>query len=180
MHNETIARNYAEALLVLAQRAEDLDGWGAMIGGLADAMRRDQRLTTFLAAPQVAAADKKAILERAFADIAPRTLVRFLQKLVDNRRQMLLPDIATEYANLVDETAGRVHAQVTLAREASEADRARIADQLTEALGKIVVPHMIVNPAILGGIVVRVGDKVMDGSVRKRLSLLRTRLTAAR
>lgn len=180
MHNETIARNYAEALLVLAQKAEDLDGWGAMIGGLADAMRRDQRLTTFLAAPQVAAADKKAILERAFTDIAPRTFVRFLQKLVDNRRQMLLPDIATEYANLVDETAGRVHAQVTLAREASEADRARIADQLTEALGKIVVPHMIVNPAILGGIVVRVGDKVMDGSVRKRLSLLRTRLTAAR
>ena len=180
MHNDTIARNYAEALLTLAQRAEDLDGWGAMIGGLADAVQGDQRLTTFLAAPQVAASEKKAILERAFGDIAPRTLVRFLQKLVDNRRQMLLPDIATEYANLVDEAMGRVHAQVTVAREASEADRARIAEQLTEALGKTVVPHVIVNPAILGGIVVKVGDTVMDGSVRKRLSLLRTRLTAAR
>jgi F-type H+-transporting ATPase subunit delta len=180
MHNQTIARNYAEALLALAQKADDLDGWGALIGGLADAVQRDQRLTTFLAAPQVAAADKKAVIEKAFADIAPRTLVRFLHKLIDNRRQTLIPDIATEYATLVDEVAGRVHAQVTLARDASEADRVRIAEQLTETLGKLVVPHIIVNPAILGGIVVKVGDKVMDGSVRKRLTTLRSRLTAVR
>jgi F-type H+-transporting ATPase subunit delta len=178
MHNQTIARNYAEALLTLAQKADDLDGWGAMIGGLADAVQRDQRLTTFLAAPQVAAAEKKAIIEKAFADIAPLTLVRFLQKLVDNRRQTLIQTLPRG-GELVDETAA-AHAQVTVAREASEADRARIAEQLTEKLGKTVVPHVIVNPAILGGIVVKVGDKVMDGSVRKRLSTLRSRLTAAR
>jgi F-type H+-transporting ATPase subunit delta len=77
----------------------------------------------------------------------------------------------------VDESAGRVHARVTLAREASDADRAAIARQLSERLGKTVVPHVHVNPAILGGVVVKVGDTVMDGSVRKRLSMLRTRLT---
>lgn len=180
MRNQTIARNYAEALLSLAQKANDLDGWGAIVGGLADAVQRDSRLTNFLAAPQVSAVDKKRVIEKAFIGSVPRPLVRFLQKLIDNRRQMLLPDIATEYANLVDEASGRVHAQVTVAREATEADRARIADQLSAALGKTVVPHVIVNPDILGGIVVKVGDKVMDGSVRKRISLLRGRLTAVR
>lgn len=180
MRNQTIARNYAEALLSLAQKANDLDGWGAMVGGLADAVQRDARLTNFLAAPQVSAVDKKRVIEKAFMDSVPRPLVRFLQKLIDNRRQMLLPDIATEYANLVDETSGRVHAQVTVARETTGTDRERIAAQLSEALGKTVVPHVIVNPDILGGIIVKVGDRVMDGSVRKRISLLRSRLTAPR
>ena len=180
MRNQTIARNYAEALLSLAQKANDLDGWGAMVGGLSDAVQRDARLTNFLAAPQVSAVDKKRVIEKAFMDSVPRPLVRFLQKLIDNRRQMLLPDIATEYANLVDETSGRVHAQVTVARETTGTDRERIAAQLSEALGKTVVPHVIVNPDILGGIIVKVGDRVMDGSVRKRISLLRSRLTAPR
>jgi F-type H+-transporting ATPase subunit delta len=143
-------------------------------------VQRDGRLTNFLAAPQVSAVDKKRVIEKAFMDSVPRPLVRFLQKLIDNRRQMLLTDIATEYANLVDETSGRVHAQVTVARETTETDRERIAAQLSEALGKTVVPHVIVNPDILGGIIVKVGDRVMDGSVRKRISLLRSRLTAPR
>ncbi|MFP5356383.1 MAG: FoF1 ATP synthase subunit delta, partial [Gemmatimonadota bacterium] len=74
------------------------------------------------------------------------------------------------------EAEGRVHAQVTLAREATDADRAAIAKQLTRSLGKTVVPHVHVNPAILGGVIVKVGYTVMDGSVRKRLPTLRSRL----
>ena len=125
------------------------------------------------------ASRKNEILQNAFGPVLPRMLVRFLQKLVDNRRQTLIPDIAVEYANLVDETEGRVHAQVTLAREASEADRAQIAKQLSARLGKVVVPHVQVNPGILGGVIVKVGDTVMDGSVRKRLATLRSRLALA-
>jgi F-type H+-transporting ATPase subunit delta len=106
----------------------------------------------------------------------PRVLVRFLQVLVRNRRQMMIPEIAHEYRALVDEVEGRVHAQVTMAKEPVGDERAAIARELTRALGKEVVPHVTVNPAILGGVVVRVGDTVMDGSVRRRLSLLRSRL----
>jgi len=179
MRDSTIARNYAEALLALARRANALEAWDATFHAVADAVQQDQRLVNFLAAPQVAAADKKRVLEKAFATALPRPMVRFLQKLVDNRRQMLIPDIAVEFANLVDASEGRVHAQVTLAREASDADRAAIARQLSDRLGKTVVPHVQVNPAILGGVVVKVGDTVMDGSVRKRLSMLRARLSGA-
>lgn len=180
MRDTTIARNYAEALVALAGKAKSLDGWGATFGALADAIMQDVRLQNFLAAPQVAADEKNRVIEKAFAGKIPQPMLRFVQKLVDNRRQMLLPEIATEYAHLVDAQAGRVHAQVTVAREASEADRAAIAAQLSARLGKTVVPHLTVNPAILGGAIVRVGDTVMDGSVRKRLNMLRGRLAAGR
>lgn len=180
MRGSTIARNYAEALLSLARKAEDLEGWGDYITAVADAVEGDQRLRNFLAAPQISGADKNRVIEKAFADYLPRTMMRFLQKLVLNRRQTLIPQIAVEYAGLVDEASNRVHAQVTLARDANDADRAEIAAQLSKVMGKEVVPHLFVNPAILGGIVVRVGDRVMDGSVRKRLSTLRGKLAYVR
>jgi F-type H+-transporting ATPase subunit delta len=176
MRSETIARNYAEALLELARRGGDLAGWGNMISDVADAMGRDETLRHFLESPRIAAEQKNEILGKAFEDRMPRVLVRFLQALVHNRRQMLIPEIAHEYRSLVDQVEGRVHAQVTVATEPVGDERAAIARELTRALGKEVVPHVTVNPAILGGVVVRVGDTVMDGSVRRRLSLLRSRL----
>ena len=176
MRGETIARNYAEALLELARKGGDLTGWGNMISDVAEAMERDEHLRRFLESPRVAAEQKNEILGKAFQDRMPRLLVRFLQVLVHNRRQMMIPQIAHEYHLLVDEVEGRVHAQVTVATEPVGDERATIARELTRALGKEVVPHVTVNPAILGGVVVRVGDTVMDGSVRRRLSLLRGRL----
>lgn len=180
MRDSTIARNYAEALLVLAGKAGDLNGWGDAIGALANAVSTDERLHNFLAAPSISAVDKNRVLEKAFGASFPAMLVRFVQKLVDNRRQMLLGEIAAEYANLVDAQQGRVHAQVTVAREANESERAALSQSLSATLGKHVVPHITVNPAILGGVVVKIGDTVMDGSVRRRLATLRSRLLAAR
>ena len=180
MRATTIARNYAEALLVLAQRDKGLDGWGEAINGVVTAMENDARLRRFLEAPQISAAEKNAVIGKAFIGKLPKTMVRFLQKLAQNRRQMLLPQIAIEYGNLVDEASGRIHAQVTLSREASDGDRKVIADQLSRAFAKTVVPHLSVNPELLGGVVVRVGDRVMDGSVRKRLKTLKARIVSAR
>jgi F-type H+-transporting ATPase subunit delta len=178
MRDTTIARNYAEALLALARKADDLQAWGRLIDDVANAMERDERLRRFLQAPQVSAEQKNAVLSKAYEDRAPRLFLRYLQQLVKNRRQMLIPAIAEEYRNLVDEAEGRVHAQVTLAKDVDAEQRAEIARQLTHTLGKPVVPQVRINPNILGGIVVRIGDRVMDGSVRRRLGILRTRMLA--
>ena len=180
MRDESIARNYAEALLALARKENAATEWGSLIHAVAAAIEGDLTLTRFLAAPQVSADDKIAVLGNALKDKAPKLFVKFLQKLVMNRRQLLIPEIAIEYGNLLDAAEGRVHARVTVAREASEADIAAMTVALTKALGKTVVPHVSVDPRILGGVVVRVGDSVMDGSVRRRLSALRARMASGR
>jgi F-type H+-transporting ATPase subunit delta len=178
MRETTIARNYAEALLELARKSGDLAGWGRMIEDVANAMDRDDRLRHFLEAPQISADQKNAVLSKAFEDRAPRLFLRYLQRLVKNRRQMLIPAIANEYRDLVDEVEGRIHAQVTLAKDPDSEERAAIARQLTHTLGRPVVPQVRVNPNILGGIIVRVGDRVMDGSIRRRLAILKGRMLA--
>jgi F-type H+-transporting ATPase subunit delta len=180
MRETTIARNYAETLLELARRAGDLRGWGELIEQVSDAVETDRRLRIFLESPRVSGQQKKEVIQKAFGGALPRDFVRFLQALVTHRRQMLVPAIAHEYHDLVDQVEGRIHASVTVAREADEADRQVIATQLSRALGKDVVPHFHVNPAILGGVVVRVGDTVLDGSIRRRLAALRANMLGAR
>lgn len=176
MRDTTIARNYAETLLVLAGKANDLRGWGATITEVATAMNSDKKLRLFLESPRVGAAEKNAVLGKAFGERVPRNLMRFFQSLVTHRRQMLIPEIARVYLDLVDEAEGRLHANVTVARETPDAEKASIAAHLSRMFGKEVIPHLIVDPAIMGGVIVHVGDTVVDGSVRKRLASLRKRM----
>jgi F-type H+-transporting ATPase subunit delta len=176
MREPTIARNYAETLLELAQKAGDLGGWGEMIDKVADGMESDRRVRQFLESPRVSAQRKNEIFQKAFGAQLPRNFVRFLQALVTHRRQMLIPEIAHQYHDLVDQVEGRVHASVTVAREPDDADRELITSQLSRTLGKEVMPHFHVNPSIVGGVVVRVGDTVLDGSVRRRLATLRAKM----
>jgi F-type H+-transporting ATPase subunit delta len=176
MRQSTIARNYAEALLELATRAKDLRGWGTLMQSIADAMAQDQKLRVFLETPRVDVGTKKGVLRRALADRAPGKFVLFVESVVSHRRQMLIPEIAQEYNDLVDQVENRMHANVTVAREADEKTRKLIATRLSKVFDKTVVPHLTVDSRIIGGLVVRVGDTVMDGSVRRKLSTLRNRM----
>ena len=180
MRDSTIARNYAETLLVLATRAQDLRGWGKMLTDVANAMRENATLRLFLESPRVSSAQKSEVIGKAFTDRMPRLMLRFLQTIVQHRRQMLIPAIAEEYLNLVDEAEGRIHARVTVAKETDDAGRAAIASQLSRMFGKDVVPHLSVDPSIMGGVVVHVGDTVLDGSVKKRLASLRRKMLTGR
>jgi F-type H+-transporting ATPase subunit delta len=180
MRETIIARNYAETLLELARRAGDLHAFGEAADNIVDAIQRDRTLRLFLESPRLSAHQKNQVIARAFDGQLPSLFVRFLQALITHRRQMLLPEIAREYHDLVDQVEGRMHASVTVAREVDDAERGTIARELSRAYGKEVVPHFAVNPAILGGVVVRVGDTVLDGSVRRRLASLRNRMLGRR
>ncbi len=180
MRDTTIARNYAETLLVLATKAKSLRGWGDMITDLARAMESDATLRLFLESPRVSAQKKNEVLSAALQDRMPRLLVKFIQSVVSHRRQMLIPEIAREYLDLVDAAEGRMHARVTVAMEQTEAETSAIAKQLSRLFAKEVVPHIAVDPAIMGGLIVHVGDTVLDGSVRKRLATLRRRMMVGR
>ncbi len=100
----------------------------------------------------------------------------FLQAVVRRGRQQLLREIATEYYRLLDVKLNRVRAGVTLARPADDSLRRSIQEALSRQLGKEVLPSFSVDPEILGGAIVRVGERIHDGSVRKRMTKLRRHL----
>jgi len=181
MNDATIGRNYAETLLVLANRSGDAaqEEWGTLIEELGGAMREDRKLRTFLESPKISAGQKIEVLGKALGKKVPRPFLKFLEILVGKRRQMLIPSIANEYRALIDASEDRVHANVTLAREPGAAEEQALTGQLSRLYGKKVVPHITLNPAILGGVIVKVGDTVMDGSVRRRLATLKSRMIAS-
>jgi len=166
----TVARNYAEALFAAG------DKYGDVLDAVAGAIQADERIATALESPRVSKAAKAQILERALKDEAPAEFVRFLQAVVRRRRQGLLGEIAQEYQVLLDHKLNRVHAGVTLANEPDARTQKQVVERLTKALGREVRAYFRSDPKILGGVVVRVGDRIFDGSVRRRLTALQRRM----
>lgn len=179
MKSTTIARNYAEALL-LAAEAEGgsavVERYGRLLEALAGAIQADERIAIALDSPRVSKATKAELLERGLGRLAPAPFVRFLQAVVRRGRQGLIPEIAQQYDLLQDQTLNRVHAGVTLTHEPDAKLQKLIVESLTAALGKEVRAHFGVDGAILGGVVVRVGDRIYDGSVRRKLAVLRRKM----
>jgi F-type H+-transporting ATPase subunit delta len=166
----TIARNYAEALFAAG------DQHGPLIDAVAAAVQADERVATALESPRVSKTVKGQILERALRGEAPREFVRFLQAVVRRGRQGLLPEIAQEYQVLLDGKLNRVHAGVTLAAEIDARAQKELVERLATALGREVRAYFRSDPKILGGVVVRIGDRIYDGSVRRRLTALQRRM----
>jgi F-type H+-transporting ATPase subunit delta len=178
---EIIARNYAETLLTLAERhggAEGLEAFGQAADALAALVQGDPRMRQFLETPRITPDQKKRALQEALGGRAPEMFVRFVMVLTDKRRQALLPEIAAAYRALVDERMGRVRVQVTISHAPDAALQAEIGNSLADRLGKTVIPTFTVDPELLGGMVVRVGDQILDGSLRTRAAQLRRRLLA--
>jgi F-type H+-transporting ATPase subunit delta len=166
----TVARNYAEALFAAG------DQYGEVLDAVAGAISADERIAIVLESPRVSKAAKGQILERALKGEAPPEFVRFLQAVVRRGRQGLFAEIAQEYQVLLDVKLNRVHAGVTLADEADARTQKSVLERLTKALGREVRAYFRSDPKILGGVVVRVGDRIFDGSVRRRLTALQRRM----
>jgi F-type H+-transporting ATPase subunit delta len=179
VRDATIARSYAEALLDVGRRHRQEEAFADALLAVAALLRAEPRIRTFLETPKIELAEKRRVLRDALAGQVPPLLLNFLYVVLDKRRHRLIPAIADAYRDLVDEHLGRLHVQVTLAREPAADARADIGQRLSGILGRTAVPVVVVDPAILGGIIVRYRDRVLDGSLRRRLLALRTRMVAA-
>ena len=180
MRNATVARNYAEALLATAQRHGVVERCGELMDGVAGVLAADPALQGVFMSPRIAKTAKQGMIERALKDVAPVPFVRFLQAIVQRGRQGMIADIAAEYEQLVDLHLHRIHAVVSTARPADTAQREAITRRLAEVFGQAVRTNFRSDPALLGGVVVRSGDRVFDGSLRRKLNVLRHRMLHAR
>jgi F-type H+-transporting ATPase subunit delta len=175
LRTETIARNYAEALFQLGERSGNVELYADLLDAVAAAVEQTPRVEAILMSPRIPKAEKAQLLGGALRD-TPREFVLFLQALVRRGRQQILRPVATEYMNLLDQKLDRVRAGVTLARTPDEKLKRNIQEALSRQLGKQVIPAFSVDPEILGGAIVRVGERVLDGSLRRRMTKLRRHL----
>jgi len=178
-----IARNYAETLFELGRRHggdDAVDGFGEALESVAGLLREEPRIREFLEMPRVDAEAKKRVLDQALRGRIPGLVLRFLLVVIEKRRQSLIHEIARQYAELVDVARGRIRAEVVLARDADEKLRAEIVERLEHRLGRTVLASFRVDPSLLGGIVVRAGGEVLDGSLARRYVGLRRRLMEGR
>lgn len=175
----TVARSYAAALYELGRRTDAHEAFARALASVNALVDADPRIRDFLRSPMIPVAEKKRVLKEAFTGRLPGLFLNFLLVLLDKRRQRLLHGIADEYDRMLDEHLGRLNVAVTLAREPDGTTLAAITERLSKVLGKAVIAHVRVDPAILGGIIVRYGDRVMDGSLRRRLLHLRGQMLAA-
>lgn len=176
MRDETVARNYAETLLEVAAGKEGLEAFGRGIEVVARLVDESPDFRIFLETPRIAAGEKKAVIREVFAESLPRALIHFLLVILDRRRQRLIREIAEEYQSLLDQRLNRERVELTIARPMDEEAVSELKDRLSALLGREVIPQLRVRPGILGGIVVRAGDTVYDGSLRRRLDGMRRNL----
>jgi len=180
VRDETVARNYAETLFELASRNESIQEYGDALGMVAGLLEDDSRFRTFVETPRIDDETKKDVIRKVFRDKAPKQVINFVLITIDKRRQTLLREISAEYLLLLDDHLGREHVEVTVARPLDDATENVVSERLSKMLGKQAIPHIRVKPEILGGLIVRTGDMIYDGSVRRRLEDLRRRLLTAR
>ena len=166
---------YARALLAFAADAGNVDQLVDELGEVVEAINGVAGLRDALESPRVGVESKVDLLDKAFAGKVEKGLLHFLKVVGNKGRFDCLGAIASSAKTLRDEMSGRVQAVVTSASPMDSEVVGRITDQLSKTLGKDVSLRVLVDPEILGGIVVRVGDTVYDGSVVNQLSQVRAR-----
>lgn len=168
------ARRYAEAIFGLAQQDQSYDAWAAdldALGSLLDVPMAEKALTS----PAVTSAQKLQFIKTEIPTLHPAAN-NLVALLMHRGRFTLLPEIAAAYRELLNRARGIATAHVTTAVPLDDSTRDQLGQRLASYTGQQVQLETSVDPNIMGGVVARIGDTLIDGSVRGRLESLRRRL----
>ena len=164
----TTARPYAQAAFEEAQMLSDLKGWSAVLLSLAEAVSHPE-VRAVVTNPRVARKQIESLMEDLLGSQAKTQQRNFVRVLVDNQRLLLMPEIVAIFEALRAEAEKTVNVVVDSAFELSAAQQEKIVRSLKARMGREIKLVCKVNKELLGGVVIRAGDKVIDGSARTRL-----------
>lgn len=180
MPASSYARRYSQAIFRTARESKALNAWQSTLRRLAGVVR-DRALFARLQDPKVSDDDRAKLLTERLGEIDPLAL-KMVSMLAAKGRLDVVEEIADEYQRLLDSyrgVEGTEVAEITTAIPLDDDYQLKLAQRLTSILGKPVVLRTKVDPGLIGGIVIRVGDKLIDGSIRSRLEALKKTLSGA-
>jgi len=176
MKADPIVGAYAEALFCLASAEEMVDRVEEEFHEVERLYQDNAEMKEFINNPRIGTEGKKDALSELLGDKLSRIMLNHLHLIIDQERGRMLPKIAEEFYRLAGEARAKVTAEVITAIEMSDETRARLGEQLGKLTKKDVYLRARVDESILGGAIVRVGDKVLDGSVRNKLNQLKKQI----
>lgn len=178
MIREIAARRYGEAAFQIARDGGTEERWSEGLSLMA-AVFSDSEIAALMQEARISAADKMGLAEKALAGVDPLVL-NLARLLVHRGRTALAGQIAEAFQELMDAKRGIAHALVTTAVPLSDDETIVVAEKLSEISGQQVVVETQVDERIIGGLIARIGDKLIDGSTRSQLMALKRRLREAR
>lgn len=171
------AKRYVQAIVEVARESQGFDAWQQDLL-LFGAMAEDDAVKAFLQNPSVPDAEKMKAVDIVLKDAQPEAR-NLAHLLVERRRTGIIPELVTLFDEAVLAEKGIVLADVTTAEPLDEEAQKAVRERLSRIVGKTVDLRMHTDPEIIGGLIARIGDEVIDGSVQTRLRRLRTRLKAS-
>ncbi|MCD5407460.1 MAG: F0F1 ATP synthase subunit delta [Desulfotomaculum sp.] len=173
-----VGRRYAQALYEIATEQKALDAIEADLKSVLMIIESEQDIQKILDHPQISATAKHEVLKALFAERISETVQNFLCLLIDNQREAYLGEVVAEFINMVNIARDVVEAEVISAQELTATRKTELAKVLKSLVGKKVTTEYLIDATLLGGVVMRVGDKVIDGSVKNRLNTLKQHLVS--
>lgn len=177
MARESAARRYAEAAFEVAVRDREIEAWRSQLDTTA-AIVEDERVGRTLANPSIPLEARVVMARKAFGSIAGDKVMNLIGLTLRRGRIEELPRIAAEFRRLDDQRQGITHATATSADALTPDETRALTERLEQLTGGKVALDLQVDPSLLGGVVVRIGDRLIDGSVRSRLERLRNQLVS--
>lgn len=172
MIERTLAKRYAAALLQVTDAEGSTEETEALLLGLRDAYRANRSFREMLASPRVPRAAKKALLHKILEGKAKPSLKDFFDLLVDKNRIDLLPEVSEVFDRLADASHGVVRVKVRSWKPLSDGQRATLSEKLVRMTGKKIAIEAETDALLKGGMLVRIGDSIIDGTVAHRLKSL--------
>ncbi len=164
-----IGKRYAEALFEVASELNKLEQFKQEIKAVSDVLENEPQLKTIFQHPKLSKNEKKDIIKSIFNNRVSQEILNLCYIVVDKGRERHITDISDEYIKLSNQKMGIVEAQAVTAVPMDEEEKLKLQNKLSEKLGKKVLLSNILDKNILGGVLVRIEDRVIDSSVKGRL-----------
>jgi F-type H+-transporting ATPase subunit delta len=173
---DLLALRYAEALVQLAQEHDALAAVESELKLVSAGLAEHRDLAEMFYHPTVPSQAKKETIKQVFGAEVSEIVLHFLLLLIDKGRETVLSAVVKESIRLINAARNIVEAEVTAAIELGEAEQQKLIAKLSALTGKSIVLRINVDPQIIGGVIVRIGDKLIDGSVASRLASMQAAL----
>ena len=180
IHPSPSAVSYATALTELANERNVTQPIAEELGGLKEVLEQNPTFRAFLADPSIGHSQRTDLMQKTFGGKLSPLLENFMKVLAAKGKLGQLDQIADAYDDLLDEQLGKIEVDVTVAQKLSPDQLEQVRQKVSTALKKDAVVHQYVDESIIGGMILRVRDMLIDGSVKTQIQKLREQLLTAR